>query len=59
LARWAHSFFAGSVVVMFHHSIVVLPELFPLSEEPHALRAAAPSPVAADAARNLRREKEV
>lgn len=59
LARWAHSFFAGWVVVMFHHSMVVLPELFPLSEEPQALRAAAPSPVAAEAARNLRREREV
>src|SRR4051812_19143922 len=57
LARWAHSFFAGWVVVMFHHSIVFFPEPLSSSEEPHALSPAAPRPVAADAARNPRREK--
>lgn len=42
LARCAQTPLAGSVVVMFHHSMVVLPEEFPpLSEPPHALRAPA------------------
>ena len=55
-ARPAQTPFVGSVVEMFHHSIVVVPDDPPSESPPQPLSAVMPRPAAADAARKPRRD---